>query len=122
MPAIVIRLDPAQLANPDADLRYVLPDLIAERSGGVITADGYDYLDDDQMLLFLRTDDLTAATDVVLEVVRGERPLGNSLTSAVVGARDADEPDDAPYVVVHPPEHRGEIVLGTAPGDGSPRS
>ena len=29
------------LENPDADIRYRLPDLLAERSGGIIADDGY---------------------------------------------------------------------------------
>jgi len=42
VPSIVIQLDPKLLVNPDADLRYLLPDLIVERSQGSIADDGYD--------------------------------------------------------------------------------
>lgn len=41
---IAIRLNPQQLANPDLDIRYLLPDLLAQQSGGQIQDDGYDYV------------------------------------------------------------------------------
>ncbi len=44
MRMIVIRLDPQLLSNPDADLRYRIPELLAQRSEGAITDDGYDYV------------------------------------------------------------------------------
>jgi hypothetical protein len=36
MPTIAVRLDPQLLDNPDADIRYRLPELLSERSAGVI--------------------------------------------------------------------------------------
>ena len=44
MPTIALRLDPRELINPDLDIRYALPDLLVERSGGVLSDDGYDYV------------------------------------------------------------------------------
>ncbi len=56
MARIVIRLDSQKLDNPDADIRYLLPRLLAERSGGAISDDGYDYVGpDSQLILFLKT-------------------------------------------------------------------
>ncbi len=46
MPTILLELDPQLLANPDADLRYVVPELLCERSGGLLVSDGYEYTPD----------------------------------------------------------------------------
>lgn len=42
MGEIAIRLDPGKLANPDADLRYLIPDRIEELSKGKLRNEGYD--------------------------------------------------------------------------------
>ncbi len=38
--SILIRLEPRELDNPDLDIRYEMPDLIAERSQGSLTRTG----------------------------------------------------------------------------------
>ena len=69
MHTVVIRLDPNFLTNPDADLRYVLPDLLVERSSGNFIDDGYDYLGHEPYLvLFLKTIDLQAALNCVWQM------------------------------------------------------
>jgi len=78
---VTIRLDPALLPNPDADIRYVLPDLLAARSDGTVRDDGYDYDDDDVMTIFLDVDDAGAALSLVRSVLRSERVLGNDLSA-----------------------------------------
>ena len=59
MASLVIRLDPQCLDNPDADIRYRLLDLVAERSRGVINNDGYDYVGEGPLLiLFLKVTEI----------------------------------------------------------------
>jgi hypothetical protein len=111
MPSIVIRLDPTELTNPDADLRYLLPELIAERSAGSINDDGHDYLDSGCMLIFLGTSDLAIATPLVLDVVLHEKVLGNSLVSAVVGVADADAGAAVEYRTVYPADEAGAFAI-----------
>lgn len=53
MPRVAIRIDPRLLQNPDTDVRYELPDVIANSSGGSIRDDGYDYEADDVMVVYL---------------------------------------------------------------------
>ena len=43
----VIRLNPRELTNPDADLRYVIPDLLQTGSAGRVQDNGFDYEDGD---------------------------------------------------------------------------
>ncbi len=99
MASIVIKLYPEKLANPDLDLRYVLPDLIAEKSGNFIRDDGYDYgAKTLAMLVYLTTEDLEKALPIVLNIIENEVVMGNSLKDAViVGAGDLDN-----YEIVYP--------------------
>jgi hypothetical protein len=99
MATLVVRLDPRKLANPDADLRYLLPDLLAEHSAGILRDDGYDYLGEPPFLfLFLQASELEPALACVLEVVTNIRVLDNDLRSAVVAVER-----DGGHEVVYPP-------------------
>ena len=87
MPAIVVQLDAAKLDNPDLDIRYVLPDLLVSRAGGLLSDDGYDCAEDtpgSAMLLFLETDEPDAAVPIVVETLKSERVVGNDLSNATV--------------------------------------
>ena len=66
MITIAIKLSPTELSNPDLDLRYQIPDRLAEVSDGSITDDGFDYLSDESMIIFLRasSEDSIANFDV----------------------------------------------------------
>lgn len=111
MPTIAIQLDPALLDNPDLDIRYELPDLLAERSNGLIRDMGYDYVHDSQLLaLFLETTDVEAALVQILEVINNVRLLENDLRSGtVVGVLR-----DNRYDVVYPPSFAGEFHVPAA--------
>lgn len=105
---IILRLDPRRLDNPDLDIRYRLPDLLVERSVGVIQDDGYDYFGDIPLLdLFLTTDDPERAIAVTVDVIENGLVLGNELRTAVVVA--VERIDDAR--VVYPPEQAGTILV-----------
>jgi hypothetical protein len=102
---ILIQLDPGKLSNPDLDIRYLLPDMISDRSGGRIVADGYDYVGESRapcLVLFLKTDDATAALPVVIEVLQTERVLDNDLSELPVAIEDGTE-----FRVVYPPDFHG---------------
>ncbi len=101
MANIVLKLKPDDLENPDLDIRYKLPDLIAKKSGELIRDDGYDYADDsDALLLFLVTEDLAAALPIVMGIIENEVVLENPLGGAVtVATQEADEG----YTIVYPP-------------------
>jgi hypothetical protein len=103
--SIVLQLDPGRLTNPDMDIRYVLPDLLVERSGGRLVDDGYDYAGDGAaacLLLFFRTDDVGGAVPVVVEVLNSERVLGNDLSGVAVAVEE-----ERGFRVVHPPDFCG---------------
>lgn len=109
MATVVVRLDPWLLDNPDADIRYHLPDLLAGRSGGVIADDGYDYVGDGPLLvLFLKASKLKVALACVLDVVENVRVLGNDLRTAAVVAVERD----GGHEVVYPPGFAGPFLPG----------
>jgi hypothetical protein len=107
MHTLVIRLDPKLLSNPDADLRYVLPDLLVERSSGNFTDDGYDYLGEEPYLvLFLKASNLSAAISCVTDMIENVRVLDNDLRPATVVAVETPKG----YEIVHPASFDGKFL------------
>jgi hypothetical protein len=98
MDRIVIRLDPQQLDNPDTDMRYVLSDLLSERSDGLIEDDGYDYVGNEPLLmLFFKTSQLEPALTCVVDVVENVRVLDNDLRRGAVVAVERDGNHEVVY-------------------------
>lgn len=86
MISITIKLFPERMDNPDLDIRYVLPDLIATRSGNAVKGKGYDYGEGDDiemppLLLFLGAE-REEYLRYVMDVVTGDEVLGNNLVLA----------------------------------------
>ena len=100
---IAIQLDPNLLESPEADLRYALPDLLNERSGGHIQDAGY-VGDQPLMIVYLQARDSDRDLATVLDVIRNVCVLGNDLQSAVVGLMH-----DKKFNVVYPEGFRGEL-------------
>ncbi len=101
---IVLRLDPARLANPAAALRHVLPELLAERSGGTVRGEGHGATaDGTALLLFLRAEQLDEALACLADVVENVPVLDNDLRPALVAAEQ--RPDG--YHVVYPSDSQG---------------
>jgi hypothetical protein len=108
METIAIKLDSARLTNPDADMRYVLPDLLTQRSGGVIADDGYDYIGpSNTMVVFLKVSDLEKGTACINEVISNVRVLENDLRNAVMVAVQRGDKFD----VIYPVGSRDEFVV-----------
>lgn len=107
---IAIRLNAATLENPDLDLRYCIPDLLAEASCGSVQDDGYDYSETDASALtvYLRSDDPDKDVHCVIETLAKNEVCGNwLLPSAVIGVSK----DARSFKVVHPPDHNGQFVV-----------
>ncbi|WP_165228346.1 hypothetical protein [Aquisphaera insulae] len=112
MARFVIRLDPRRLDNPDLDIRYVLPDLLAERSGGIITDDGYDYAaEEPSLLLFLQSEDVERALACIVDVIERTRVLENDLHRAVRVAIETGRGHE----VIYPPDDPGPFLPGSQP-------
>jgi hypothetical protein len=103
MPEIAIRLDPEALPNPQADLRYLLPEALEERAPELLREDGYDYDSTNRMLIFLATSDLGAELAVVLAALEELEILGNRFRDVTVAIADETHcSDNARYRVVAP--------------------
>jgi hypothetical protein len=99
--------------NPDADLRYVVPERLVEASNGILSADGYDYeAGSNAMLLFLSTGDVVAALPFVTNLLENEVIYGNRLANAAkVGVSPDDEAESAgDFRVVYPDFEAGELM------------
>ncbi len=106
MATIIIQLDPTQLTNPDLDMRYKLPDLLVQRSGGRLSSDGYDYVGEGKCLhLFLETEDVSRDLPVIIDVLKSERLLGNELSAVPLAVEDGDH-----FHVVYPPGFVGTFL------------
>lgn len=105
MDTIAIKLDSALLTNPDADMRYTLPDLLVERSDGVIESDGYDYVGpSNAMVVFLKVSDLDRAKSCIADVIANVRVLENDLRPAATVAIQRGDRFEVIYPVDSPEE------------------
>ena len=84
MQTILITLDSTQMDNPDLDIRYLLPDRIDEYTDGAVRDNGYDYLDNDVMAIWLETEDAAGDVEKVISLIESEEILDNNLTKAAV--------------------------------------
>jgi len=122
LPTIVIRLDPALLADPDLDLRYEIPRRLESAAAGLLQDSGYDYEFDgdvtgfEAMQIYLATTDAAAALPFVVALLEGEKLFGNDLTkAAIVGISEAPPDVAIEFAVVYPPGGSGRIRARPAP-------
>ena len=82
MQTIIIVLDPTKMENPDLDIRYILPERIEEITKGLVKDNGYDYLPDNSMGIWLDTDDAEKNVKAVIELLMSEKILDNNLINS----------------------------------------
>lgn len=111
MELIAIKLRAVDLENPDADIRYELPDLLEARSNGVLSSNWYDYVGPKHdLVMFLDATELQPAVECVLEVVKNVRVLGNDLSRACVVAVRRE----GSFQVIYPEGDDGEFEVNEA--------
>ncbi len=104
---IAIKLDPAKLKNPDADLRYRVPDLVAEYTDDSVIDDGYGYDDRNIMTIFLRCSTPADRVHEVIAILRQHQVCDNALLeTAIIGVSD----DSSTFKIVYPAEN-GDTFL-----------
>ncbi len=86
MQTVIISMDSRKMENPDLDIRYTLPDRIEEWSGGAVTDDGYDYVDEDGHILavWLETEDAEGWWPRIVELLKAEKFEDNDLSKTAV--------------------------------------
>lgn len=82
MQTIVIRLAPAKLKNPDLDLRYVVPDEIEKVTKGAISDNGFDYLPDNSMGIWLETENARDSYPLIVKLFKKKKFMKNDLSKA----------------------------------------
>ena len=77
MQTIIIKLDSQKLVNPDLDMRYTIPDYIEAYTDGVVTDNGYDYVNEDgnELAIWLDTQDAAAQVQNVIHCLKTKRFL-----------------------------------------------
>ena len=89
----VIRVNPGDLTNPDADLRYAIPDLLQSRSGGRVQDNGFDYEDGDVMAIFVSTFDPEWAEPFIRQTLDTQVIYDNELANRyTLSIADNDHP------------------------------
>lgn len=68
MQTIIIKLDSEKLINADLDMRYKVPDYIETYTDGVVTDNGYDYVNESgtELAIWLDTKDAAAQVQNVI--------------------------------------------------------
>ena len=82
MQTILIKLDPSKLTNPDMDIAYDLPDRIEEYTGGEVKDNGYDYLPDNVLGIWLKTADAAGKVGQIIKLIKEEEFAGNDLSAS----------------------------------------
>ena len=82
MQTIIIRLDSNKLENPDLDVICLLPVRAEEYTGNAVSDNGFDYLTDDVIAVWLETDNAKENAQKVIELIRTERFADNDLSQS----------------------------------------
>ncbi len=80
METIIIKLDSRKLDNPDLDIRYLLPDEIEKYTDNKVSDNGYDYITDMELGIWLETEDAKAYLDPILHLLKEKKFCGNDLS------------------------------------------
>lgn len=94
MQTIIVKLEPGKLKNPDLDLRYLVPDRIEEISNGAVRDNGYDYLDNQALGIWLQAESAEESYPVIVKLMQEELFLENNLAQTAevyISEQDSDE-------------------------------
>ena len=80
METIIIKLDSGKMKNPDLDIRYDLPERIEKYTDNQITDNGYDYISNAELGLWLETDNAKKNVELIIQLLNAETFLDNDLS------------------------------------------
>lgn len=101
MESIIFQLHPDWLNNPDADLRYLIPEELEKLSTNTlkIADDGYEYDDEDEyMFIFISTTDSLAFLKTAKDYLAKHNILDNNILNSCIIAKKKG-PDN--YEILH---------------------
>ena len=82
MQTVIIVLDSAKMQNPDLDIIYDLPDRIDEFTNHAVYDNGYDYLSETKIGIWLETDNASANLEKIIELLKSEKFSDNDLSAS----------------------------------------
>lgn len=82
MQTIIILLDPKKTENADLDLTYALPVRIEGYTDNKVYDNGYDYLENNILGVWLETENAAENVGRVIELIKNERIVGNDLSKS----------------------------------------
>lgn len=80
MQSIIIVLDSEKLDNPDLDILTQLPVRVEEVTDDKIYDNGYDYLDDNKIAIWLACKNAKEDVYAVIDILKNEKFSGNDLS------------------------------------------
>ena len=80
METILVVLDSKKLENPDLDIRYELPDQLEQYTNKEICDNGYDYLANSELGIWLTTKSAKEDYGKVIQFMKQHRVCGNDLS------------------------------------------
>ncbi|MDE6500923.1 MAG: hypothetical protein K2L10_02420 [Ruminococcus sp.] len=82
MQTIIIKLDSRKMKNPDLDIRYILPERIEKITSGRITDNGYDYITDTELGIWLATENSSETFSDIIGIIKKEMFCNNDLSES----------------------------------------
>lgn len=101
METIIIKLDSEKLKNPDLDILNMLPERIEEYTNENVTDNGYDYLSDTEIAIWLAADSAKDRYKNVVELIKNEKFSNNDLSKTAeiyISEKDTADIDDCKIV------------------------
>ncbi len=103
MQTIIVKLSPNKLKNPDLDLRYDIPEQLEKATKGIISDNGYDYLANDSLGIWLKTENAEQSYPQMVELFSKKEFLNNDLSQcAEIYISDKDTADFEDCRLVYP--------------------
>lgn len=107
MAGLIIKIHPQKLKNADTDLRYILPEKLEETTNGNLQDDGFDYLQDDSLVVFMTSTDPEKDAEEAFEYLKNETILGNSILESAIIAIENEEG----IKVIFPEDFSGDFSI-----------
>lgn len=102
MQTIIIKLDSGLLENPDLDIIYSLPQYIEEITEGKMYDNGYDYLSDTEIGVWIATEDAKNDVGRVIDILKSKKFSGNDLSKTAeiyISVNDTEELENCERVL-----------------------
>lgn len=82
MQTIIVLLDSRKMENPDLDVITLLPVRVEEVTDNKVYDNGFDYIDDDIIGVWLETENAEEGVKSVIELIKTEKFADNDLSKS----------------------------------------